>query len=69
MQTSKFVCALSKLVQSITNMARRKTEENTQRDYTTWPENSEKIFSFDKGGKGRRYYFESEAPIHRKSAY
>lgn len=69
MQTSKFVCALSKLAQSITNMARRKTEENTQRTYTTWPENSEKIFSFDKGRKGRCYHFSAEDPIRRKGAY
>lgn len=69
MQTFNFVTVLSNLAQSITNIARRKTEENTQRDYTTWPENSEKIFSFDKGGKGSRYHFESEAPIHRKGAY
>ena len=69
MQTLNFVRALSKLAQSITNMARRKTEENTQRTYTTWPENSEKIFSFDKGGKGRCYHFASEDPIHRMGSY
>lgn len=69
MRISKLVCALSNLAQSITNMTRRKTEENTQRTYTTWPENSEKIFSFDKGGKGRCYHFESESPIHRMGSY
>lgn len=69
MRTLNLVRALSKLAQSITNMARRKTEENTQRTYTTWPENSEKIFSFDKGIKGRCYHFASENPIRRKGAY
>lgn len=69
MRISKLVRALSNLAQSITNMARRKTEENTQRTYTTWPENSEKIFSFDKRGKGRCYHFASEDPIRRKGAY
>lgn len=64
MQTFNIVCALSKLAQSITNMACRKTE-NTHRKYT-WIEDSEKLYDFD---NENRYYFESESPIHRMGSY